>query len=121
MQGFQGYGYSREFAEAMALMVEYINGNPNLQLELTAVCDEICIHCPHNVDEICKDRDADENIKRMDETVLKKLGIMEGSRVEAGSILDDVNETFRTLEDAQKVCGDCMWADKCLWLMGKPI
>lgn len=121
MQGFQGYGYSKEFAEAMALVVDHTGSNPNLQLELTANCDEICSHCPHNVDYICKDFDADENIKRMDKTVLQKLGILEGSKIEAGRILEYVNETFMTREDAREVCGDCLWSDKCLWFMGKPI
>ncbi|WP_084789736.1 DUF1284 domain-containing protein [Methanobacterium congolense] len=121
MQGFQGYGYSKEFAEAMALVVEHVLGSNNLELEITANCDEICIHCPHNVDYICKDHGADENIKRMDETVLQKLGIIEGSNVESGIIFEYVNETFRTREDAREVCGDCIWSDKCLWFMGKPL
>ena len=84
MQGFQGYGYSKDFAAHMLKVVDYIMDNPLCGVNIITECDEICMHCPHKVGEICCKRPhADENIKKMDILVLEKLGILEGSKIEA--------------------------------------
>ncbi len=122
MQGFQGYGYNQDFALHMQKVVDSILKNPPCKLELLAECDELCSHCPHREGEICsKDPNAEENIKKMDLLVLGKLGIQEGSKIQARKILEHVNNVFKTREDAMEVCGNCLWQDKCLWFMGKPI
>ena len=122
IQGFQGYGYTKDFALHMLQVVDHIMDNPLCELDIITGCDEICMHCPHRVGKICYKRPhADENIKKMDLTVLEKLGRLEGSKVKAGKIFEEVNQSFKTRKDARKVCGDCLWLDKCLWFMRKPI
>ena len=122
MQGFQGYGYSKDFAVHMLKVVDYIMDNPSCELDIIMECDEICSHCPHKAKKICfKNPHAYENIKKMDVTVLEKLGILEGSKIESQKILEHVNKIFKTREDALEVCGDCLWLSKCLWFMEKPI
>ena len=52
MQGFQGYGYSKDFALHMLKVMDHIMDNPLCELDIITECDEICLHCPHKVGEI---------------------------------------------------------------------
>ena len=45
----------------------------------------------------------------MDLTVLEKLGMLEGSKVKAGKIFEEVNQSFKTREDAREVCGKIVY------------
>lgn len=122
IQGFQGYGYSQDFEDHMLEVVNYIRSNPSYKVEVVAEADEICSHCPHNVEEKClREPDSDENIRRMDLLVLETLKIDEGFQFEAFRILKHVNQKLKTRNDVQKICGDCSWMDKCLWFDSKHI
>ena len=122
MQGFQGYGYNHDFAVHMQEVVDFIMKKPSCDLELIAECDELCSQCPNRDGKICsKDPRAEENIQRMDLLVLEKLGIPEGSKIQARKILEHVNNVFKTRKNAMEVCRNCLWLDQCLWFMGKPI
>lgn len=51
---FGGKGYSKEFCKNMQKIKSCI-GNENYKL--VDECDDICAHCPNNINGICKDND----------------------------------------------------------------
>jgi hypothetical protein len=120
MQGFQGYGYDKNFVNNLYLIMNQIDNNPDLELELVAEIDEICSKCPNNKDEEClREPGAEEKIKKLDGLVLKKLGLEAGARVKVDEIIDMINEQFKSYSDIEPVCGDCEWKKECLFLLSK--
>ncbi len=116
MQGFQGYGYSREFERNLEKIINYLGSNPNSQLELVADVDIICQKCPHLENGHCN-RSSSHAIVEMDLKVLEKLELEEGATEPAQKLLVEV----RTWEshDLQGICGECSWKDKCLLYISK--
>ena len=119
MQGFQGYGYSQDFAANMQKVIETINSSPNSEIVIVAECDVICSHCPHIMDGICrKGSGSAKRIRDMDLKVLEKLGLREGTKVKGKDILDLVNTRLGNVSDVNGICGKCEWVDRCVWYLG---
>lgn len=113
MQGFQGYGYSRDFVANMTQIIKNINSSPDLELEITAECDVICSCCPYNEKGVCeKNPDSAGKLSNMDKHVIKKLGLREGAKVKAKDIPSLLKTKLRG-PDIEDVCGDCGWKEKC--------
>ena len=119
MQGFQVYGYSEDFSENMAKIINRLNSNPEQGIEITTECDTICSCCPHNKKEKCKNLIVSWMIKRVDKKVLKKIGLEAGISTSAETIFSLINEKFKTYEDVQEICRNCSWRKKCLWFLEK--
>ncbi len=117
MQGFQGHGYSEEFVENMARIVQLLGDERHTQLTLLAEPDDICAACPHIEDGACvKDDDAEEEVRSMDRMVLEALGAGAGDSLPAGEAIDRLDLALARREDAERICGDCQWGERCLWL-----
>ena len=116
MQGFAGYGYSRDFVANMTRVVNDIKSQPSLKIKIVAQCDVICSCCPHNKAGLChKQRDSARKVGQMDLLVLGRLGLSQGSTGTAEEIFATVNRILRSCRDVQDICGNCGWKDKCLW------
>ncbi|MCD6490406.1 MAG: DUF1284 domain-containing protein [Thermodesulfobacterium sp.] len=121
IQGFQGYGYSKDFVKNMTEVIKNIDSNP--EVEIIAECDIICSCCPHNVGGVCqKELNSAQKVKDMDIQVLRKLNLKDGTRGRAKDFLLLVNTKLKNSLDVQDICGKCEWRKKCLWFIsrGKP-
>ncbi|MEW6042512.1 MAG: DUF1284 domain-containing protein [Elusimicrobiota bacterium] len=116
MQGFQGYGYSRDFVDNMKRIIKEIDSNPDLTVELTNGGDSICEYCPHFIDTCCKSApNADARVNKMDNVVLKTINISSGTVGKITDFFSIVNNKFQTLSGTKKVCRTCTWKKECLW------
>lgn len=116
MQGYQGYGYSRDFKHNLEKIINYLSSNPNSQLETVADVDIICQKCPHLENGYCN-RSSSPTIRDMDLKVLEKLGLKDGAIEPAQKLLLKV--TTWESHDLQSICGECSWKDKCLMYISK--
>ena len=120
MQGFQGYGYSPDFAANMQQVIETIRSSSNLEIVIVAECDVICSHCSHIRDGICRKGSGSANrIRDMDLQVLEKLGLREDTIAKGKDILDLVNARLRNVSDVDVICGKCEWVDMCIWYLAR--
>lgn len=116
IQGFQGYGYNRVFIDNISRIISEVEKDPSIEIEVKTACDDICLQCPHRLDDICKkEPGADEKIQAMDKKVLEITGLEKGNRYNITEILDTINSSFSNRSDAGPVCGDCEWKKECLW------
>lgn len=120
VQGFHGYGYSRDFIDNMAKIIKNINSNPDLEIEIISECDFICQHCPHNVEGTCQKKpDSAQKIRDTDMYVLEKIDLKERTTGKARDIFSLINAKLRDSSDIQELCGDCGWKGKCLWFISQ--
>lgn len=113
MQGFQGYGYSKDFTTNMAQVIKNLK-SPNREIEIIAECDAICLPCPHKKDRVCrKNPSSTVELKNIDTYILKKLGFENGSKIKAEDIFPFVKTKLND-SDIKYICGDCQWVEKCL-------
>lgn len=116
MQGFQGHGYNKAFAQNMSEVISYIGLNPDLEIEIVEKCDVICACCPHNVKGICqKNRGSAESIGEMDLQVLRNLDMKRGTKIKAKDIFSIVKAKLKNSSGIESVCRVCQWKEKCLW------
>jgi uncharacterized protein len=119
MQGFQGYGYSAEFVINLGALITQLKNNPQTEIQIIASNDTICSFCPHNADEKCKlSFDSQQKIQQLDTNILKTLCISEGIVLKFDTALKLIQKHFADQETKRKVCGECGWRDKCLWIAG---
>jgi hypothetical protein len=115
IQGFQGYGYNRDFERNMADVIRIMEANPEQILEIVAECDVICSYCPHQENGSCTQTpDSDNRIKNMDTNVMKMIDLKEGTRIKAKIISSLIKRKSKNIYDVQKICSDCLWREKCL-------
>ncbi len=116
MQGFQGYGYSRDFQHNLEKIIKYLDSNPHCRLKVVVDADVICLECPHIKDVISNM--SPTSIAAMDLKILKKLDLEVGTTKTANKPFSKVNEALN-LEDFQDICGECSWKEKCLLYQSK--
>lgn len=118
IQGFQGYGYSRDFEKNMSKVIKNLKSEEHV-LEIVAECDVICSHCPHQMDGLCKQtHESDEMIKNMDLNVIKKIGLGEGTKTRSKNVFALLDRKIKPI-DVQEICGGCVWRNKCLLYISK--
>ncbi|MCD5383292.1 DUF1284 domain-containing protein [candidate division WOR-3 bacterium] len=117
LQGFQGYGYNKNFVNGMAQVIKDIEQYPYLALKIIDECDVICSYCPYNRDRVCqKKRDSPKRVKAVDLLVLRKLGLKNGARGTPKKLFSLVNRKLKTISDIQGICSDCEWKEQCHWV-----
>lgn len=117
MQGFQGLGYSKEFAENMARIKDQIIQNPSSFIKVIIGADSICKCCPHNSKGICNIESSSKNIRAMDSIILENLDIEEGSVISSASIPSIAMNLSR--QKVKELCGSCSWRNDCLYFQEK--
>lgn len=108
IQGFQGYGYNREFITNMKEVVNKLKSASNLLIGITDKCDDICAPCPNNIDGKC----SKEIVTSMDAEVLKNLGISTGEKVKIKDMFIKIKSNLRKF---QEICKNCEWKKVCLF------
>lgn len=106
LEGFQGYGYNREFTENLKSIIEILKGDPRVQVTVVNEVDEICRMCPNK-----SKCEGDENLKAKDEKLIKHLNLnVKETRNyhEMRSLIKGID--FKVLEE---ICGNCQWIKKC--------
>lgn len=115
-QGFQGQGYNPLFIKNLAELIRRFQTEPDLELVITADCDDVCAPCQHRRGMNCgKDPTADATVRADDNAVLQKLGLTTGHRQNARALVDFVNVRLKSRADVADVCGTCPWQGSCLW------
>lgn len=117
MQGFHGLGYSHEFIENMAKIIEEIRNNPSCLIEIIVGVDSICEYCPHNSQGICNKESETNNIGYMDSKILEKFDVKAGTVVTSSLISSMAMSLCR--KTVNELCGDCSWRNDCLYFQKK--
>lgn len=119
IQGFQGYGYSPIFVTNLGAVILYIMSFPSRPLKLVSECDIICASCPRKKECTAQKSIRARSIWNMDLTVMEKLGIKEGTIIEASEAFSLLNSQLIEACEIEDICGTCKWRPKCLWFMQK--
>lgn len=113
IQGFQGYGYNKEFIHNMEKINE-ARKNDTTIIEVVNHPDDICRKCPNLIDNICKDFKNNEEIVSMDENVINKIS--QKREYNSKELFEEISRIFKTKENTKEICLDCSWWDKCLFV-----
>jgi hypothetical protein len=119
IQGFQGYGYSPDFAEQMEKIISFLDSNPSYDLQIIVGADEICSHCPHEDNGECeRDSDSLNLIGKIDSLVIEKADLEENGIYYTE---DALNLVYYNLDsnDIIEICGKCSWNHECLFFIDK--
>lgn len=116
MQGFQGYGYSKNFVENLRTIIATLTAAPDTEVEIISSCDDICAHCPHNKNNECIIKpEANELVKRQDLDLLAILNLQPGTKIKIRDALALIEKKLYNPMIIKKLCGNCEWKEKCLW------
>lgn len=106
---FRGKGYSSEFTDHMAKLVDAFSADPAVQIVTSA--DEICEKCPNNMGGgICQ---TEEKVARYDKGVLDLCGIKAGEVMPFSEFSSMVREKIILCGKREEICGDCEWSEIC--------
>ncbi len=118
LQGFQGYGYNKDFVRNMTEIIAKIELNPELQI--TTEGDDICSCCIYNMEGECRKKPGSAyEVKNIDMRVLEKLNLKDGTTGRAKDFLSLANINLRNSFDVLDICGKCEWKEKCLWFISR--
>ncbi len=112
LQGFQGYGYSKDFVLNMTKINE-LRKSKDCTVILTNEADDICSACPNLKNNLCENENQNETIVKMDNKILSKLNREE--EYNSIDLFNEVYQKFNSLNSVQSICDECKWADKCLF------
>lgn len=110
VHGFQGKGYSPEFVEKMAEIVEqFRNAEKDFPILVRADFDEACFSCPNQGESICEaSPNSQVHVTGMDKKVFRKLGIKENNIYLKSELLKRTIENVEP-DDLDYICKDCSW------------
>ena len=121
LQGYQGYGYSKDFVENINKVIRQVRTNPDLIIEVTAQNDIICAGCPYAGKVHCeKNEDSQYTVHAMDLIILEEMNLIEGASGTLRDLTQLVNAMFRSKSTLLSICGHCQWQQKCLWYRSHP-
>jgi len=130
LQGYQGYGYDTKFKAKMETIIEQVNAN-DYKLTITNSADDLCESCPNLKDGKCVEGleisdNSSENknnmnknnskIVNMDNIVIEKAKLEKNREYSFNEAISIINKSFHNIQNAKKVCKDCKWIEKCLWI-----
>ena len=115
LQGFQGYGYNKNFTLGMKEILNVLKSNPSPNIQVVTEADEICGICPNLVDGECVDC---LKIKKMDINVIKTISLENNQIITFKKALQIIDKEL-SLESIKTICEGCVWMDKCLFFLNK--
>lgn len=119
IQGFQGYGYTPDFEQHMGSFVVFLNSNPSFKLQIVAENDEICSHCPYEVDGLCE-KDSQNEIVKVDNLVIERASLDINQINSIEDTIELINNNLNR-NDLVEICFNCNWKDICLYFIEKTI
>lgn len=105
---FRGKGYSEEFTDHMAKLVDAFSADPAVQIVTSA--DEICEKCPYNDCGTCA---TEDKVTRYDNEVFNICGIKAGEVMLFSEFSSLVREKIILCGKREEICGDCEWSEIC--------
>lgn len=107
---FHGEGYGAEFTDNLQQIIQKAEGDGEVEVHLGA--DDICRKCHYLKKGSCfYDGNTESEIRKMDRTACKLLGLKKGDRVSWMSIKKKIPELFNTW--LIKYCSGCLWRWAC--------
>lgn len=107
--GFEGKGYSDGFTANMHnLVVGQLRapGGDAVEIEVTAITDDICAPCPKRRGRLCVDQGK---ITRLDRAHGEALDLAAGDRITWGAAQDRM--AALEPEDLDRICAGCAWLE----------
>ncbi len=125
LQGFRGEGYSPDFIDNMAAVLERLQAAPGTRVRVTVSPDQFCAHCPNlnrlspspsialggqGDDGGCALRGPgfEREVAAQDRSVLDLLGLRAGEEVTWEEVLFRIGSRLRG-DQLPDLCGDCQW------------
>lgn len=107
---FTGNGYNPAFIAHLTAISSEIRANPKTPVKLVFGCDDLCLMCPHMVDEKCV---SAEKTKRMDSAVLRVCGLQSGCSAGWSYLFQTVKQNILQTDAFHEICGNCQWYALC--------
>jgi len=89
-------------------IVNGIRENPSLEIEVVDGVDDICLKCPHNLEERCSKPGS--NVEQFDQEIIDKLKPHIGRKVEARILLNLIEKRVQP-EELSGICKGCEWLE----------
>lgn len=105
---FRGKGYSDKFTEHMRKMKGVLAKNP--VVKVAATTDDICSHCPNNIEGECEKPDK---VAGYDRKVLELCGLDAGTEIQWKEFEGLVWSCILRRGIREDICGDCQWSALC--------
>lgn len=110
---YKGKGYSQEFVDNMS-KIQSLLEDEHAQIILTQDCDDVCSHCPRNVNDTCID---EIKSKAYDQKVIEYLGLtdyfLDPEPIPYSILGHLTNKHILSKGHREKICGDCQWSSIC--------
>jgi len=107
---FLGEGYKPEFVLNLKEILKRAEAGEDI--EILAGADDVCRECPYLEDTICiYDKNADDEIKEMDNTAIELLGLRNKGHVIWTDIKKKISGIFERW--AIRYCESCDWRSVC--------
>jgi len=132
LQGYQGYGYDKKFKTKIESLINQLNNDDYSKIIVTDSADDLCESCPNLKDEKCvgelesfegssknKSKINNNKIVKMDKIVIEKANLEKNREYSFNKLISIINNSFSNIKDAKKVCGNCKWIEKCLWIQSR--
>jgi uncharacterized protein len=119
MQGFQGYGYNKDFERHMGKIITFLKSIPSTKIQIVTKTDEICSQCPYKYKSSCnRDQNSHFRIEKLDSFVIKKALLKENHVYQIFEALRLVNNNIDQ-DSLIEICDQCGWKNKCLFFKKK--
>ena len=105
---FEGKGYSSEFVAHTAAVLHGLQQGGFATI--TEGADDICRHCPHNQNGICRTQDK---VLRYDKAVLIHCRLRPGQIYSWEELTNRAANSIILSGRLSAVCGDCEWQSLC--------
>lgn len=106
IQGYRGYGYSKDFTKNMGKIVYTLKKDPSTQVKIIAKTDILCSCCPHNIDD--KSCEHQYKVDHLDKKVLDLFQIEKNKVYYYRDLLDIIRKKI-TYESFKNICSICQW------------
>lgn len=117
IQGFQGYGYTKDFVSHMEKVTTFLRSNPLYKIKIVVKSDELCSQCPHDVDERCIKGSSNE-ISKIDRLVVEKANLDLKHIYTVSEAFGIVNKNLNH-DLVVSLCSGCTWQNKCILYIEK--
>lgn len=104
MVGYQGAGYSAEYAANMTAVHTKLQRNPQKLVQIISGPDMLCAKFPCDQENHCEER----RIYERDAAILAFLGLRVGQIV-TWETIEQRLKIYAKPDSIQKLCGDCTW------------
>ncbi|WP_123053215.1 DUF1284 domain-containing protein [Clostridium sp. JN-1] len=106
IQGYRGYGYSKDFTKNMDKIVYSLKKDTSIQVKIIAKTDIICSCCPYNIGgKSCCNQ---YKVNYLDKEVLDLFQIVKNKVYYYRDLLDIIYKKI-TYESFKNICSTCQW------------